>query len=239
MFIAYAWPSTPSRWAYFADIETAELTAHNLRLFLKYLAKETEAERIHIIGYSAGTRVVVATLTQLALLHGELDKSSIRNKLRIGHVILVGSDVDRKLFGAYMVDGLLKVPETLSVYVSKSDRALGMSRWLFQRDRLGQMWQGRQIPPATVDFLKQAENLYVINVTEAEGAATGNGHTYSRKSPWASSDILVSLMYGLKPAERGLEKDAELPIWTFPSDYIQKLRAVLMAINPELSKGVE
>lgn len=239
VFIAYAWPSTPSRWAYFADIETAELTAHNLRLFLKYLAEETEAERIHIIGYSAGTRVVIATLAQLALLHAEQDQSSIQNKLRIGHVILVGSDVDRQLFGAYLVDGLLKVPATLSVYVSESDRALGISRWLFQRDRLGQVWQGRQIPPATVDFLRQAENLHVINVTEAEGAATGNGHAYFRKSPWASSDILVSLMYGLKPAERGLKKDAELPIWTFPSDYIQKLRAVLMALNPELSKGVK
>jgi esterase/lipase superfamily enzyme len=183
--------------------------------------------------------VVIATLAQLALLHAEQDQSSIQNKLRIGHVILVGSDVDRQLFGAYLVDGLLKVPATLSVYVSESDRALGISRWLFQRDRLGQVWQGRQIPPATVDFLRQAENLHVINVTEAEGAATGNGHAYFRKSPWASSDILVSLMYGLKPAERGLKKDAELPIWTFPSDYIQKLRAVLMALNPELSKGVK
>ena len=239
VFIAYAWPSTPSRWAYFSDIETAELTAHNLRVFLKYLAEETEAERIHIIGYSAGTRVVIATLTQIALLHRGLDKSIIQNKLRIGHVILVGSDADRQLFGAYLVDGLLKVPETLSVYVSESDSALGISKWLFQRDRLGQMWQGRQIPPVTMDFLRQAENLHVINVTEAEGAATGNGHAYFRKSPWASSDILVSLMYGLKPDERGLEKDAELQIWTFPSDYIQRLRAVLMAINPELSKGVE
>jgi len=233
VFIAYAWPSTPSRWAYFADIETAELTAHNLRLFLKYLAEETEAERIHIIGYSAGTRVVIATLAQLALLHAEQDQSSIQNKLRIGHVILVGSDVDRQLFGAYLVDGLLKVPATLSVYVSKSDRALGISRWLFQRDRLGQMWQGRPIPPATVDFLRRAENLHVINVTEAEGAATGNGHAYFRKSPWASSDILISLMYDLKPADRGLEKEANLPVWTFPPDFIERLRKVLAAMNPD------
>jgi esterase/lipase superfamily enzyme len=239
VFIAYAWPSTPSRWAYFSDIETAELTAHNLRLFLKFLAEETEAERIHIIGYSAGTRVVVTTLLQLALLHAEQDKSSIQDKLRIGHVILVGSDVDRQLFGAYLVDGLLNVPASVSVYVSKSDRALGVSRWLFRRDRLGQMWQGRQIHPATVDFLRQAENLHIINVTEAEGAATGNGHAYFRKSPWASSDILVSLLYNLKPAERGLEKDAELPIWTFPPDYIQKLQTVLMSANPELPKDVK
>jgi esterase/lipase superfamily enzyme len=210
VFIAYAWPSTPDRWAYFADIETAELTAHNLRVFLKYLAQETEAERIHIIGYSAGTRVVINTLLQLALLFVEEDHSSIQDKLRIGHVILVGSDFDRQLFGAYLVDGLLKVPDTLSVYMSKSDRALGLSRWLFRRDRLGQMWQGRQIHPATVDFLRQAENLHIINVTDAEGSARGNG-----------------------------QKDAELPIWTFPSDYIQKLRAVLMAANPELPKDAK
>ncbi|MDH4009775.1 MAG: alpha/beta hydrolase [Desulfobacterales bacterium] len=240
VFIAYAWPSTPSRWAYFADIETGELTAHNLRIFLKYLAEETEAERIHIIGYSAGTRVVLNTLLQLAMLHAGQGKPGIQNKLRIGHVVLIGSDFDRQLFfEGYVVDGLLKVPETLSVYVSKSDRALGLSRWLFRQDRLGQMPQDRKFSPVVVDFLRQAQNLQVINVTEAEGAATGNGHAYFRKSPWVSSDILVSLLYNMKPAERGLEKDAELPIWTFPSDYIQKLRVVLMAANPELPKDAK
>jgi esterase/lipase superfamily enzyme len=240
VFIAYAWPSTPSRWAYFADIETGELTAHNLRIFLKYLAEETEAERIHIIGYSAGTRVVLNTLLQLAMLQAEQGKSSIQNKLRIGHVVLVGSDFDRQLFfEGYVVDGLLKVPETLSVYVSKSDRALGVSRRLFRQDRLGQMPQDREFSPVVVDFLRQAQNLQVINVTEAEGAASGNGHAYFRKSPWVSSDILVSLLYNLKPAERALEKDAELPIWTFPPDYIQKLQAVLMSANPELPEDVK
>lgn len=240
VFIAYAWPSTPSRWAYFADIETGELTAHNLRIFLKYLAEETKAERIHIIGYSAGTRVVLNTLLQLAMLQAEQGKSSIQNKLRIGHVVLVGSDFDRQLFfEGYVVDGLLKVPEILSVYVSKSDRALGVSRWLFRQDRLGQMPQDREFSPVVVNFLRQAQNLQVINVTEAEGAASGNGHAYFRKSPWVSSDILVSLLYNLKPAERALEKDAELPIWTFPPDYIQKLQAVLMSANPELPEGVK
>jgi esterase/lipase superfamily enzyme len=240
VFIAYAWPSTPSRWAYFADIETGELTAHNLRIFLKYLAEETEAERIHIIGYSAGTRVVLNTLLQLAMLQAEQGKSSIQNKLRIGHVVLVGSDFDRQLFfEGYVVDGLLKVPETLSVYVSKSDRALGVSRWLFRQDRLGQMPQDHEFSPVVVDFLRQAQNLQIINVTEAEGAASGNGHAYFRKSPLVSSDILVSLLYNLKPAERALEKDAELPIWTFPPDYIQKLQAVLMSANPELPEDVK
>jgi hypothetical protein len=42
-------------------------------------------------------------------------------------------------------------------------------------------------------------------VTDAEGARTGNDHRYFRKSPWASSDILMMLMYGLTPEQRGLQ----------------------------------
>ena len=69
VFIAFAWPSTPSTLAYFSDLETAALSAGNLRLLIQYLAEETHARRIHIIGYSAGTRVVAQALDQLALMN--------------------------------------------------------------------------------------------------------------------------------------------------------------------------
>ena len=64
--IAFAWSSTPSTWAYMSDLETAALSAHSLRVLIKYLADETQAERINIIGYSAGTRVVIDALDQLS-----------------------------------------------------------------------------------------------------------------------------------------------------------------------------
>ena len=67
VFIAYAWPSTPKNLAYFSDLETTSLSAYNFRIFLEYLARETKAENIHIIGYSAGTRLVINGLSQLAL----------------------------------------------------------------------------------------------------------------------------------------------------------------------------
>ena len=79
VFIAYAWPSTPSVFAYISDLETAEYTTRNLRLFLEYLAEETNAERIHLIGYSAGTRVVISSLVQLALEHKFEDKKTVQN----------------------------------------------------------------------------------------------------------------------------------------------------------------
>ena len=67
--IAFAWPSTPSTWAYMSDLETAALSAHSLRILIEYLARETQVERINIIGYSAGTRVVIDALDQLSLIY--------------------------------------------------------------------------------------------------------------------------------------------------------------------------
>jgi len=239
VFIAYAWPSTPSRWAYFADLETAALSTRNLRLFLQYLARETDAETIHIVGYSAGTRLVLDTLAQLALLHENEDKATIKKELKIGNVILVGSDYDLDLFGGLVVDGLLKVADRLTIYLSGTDMALGISNWVFGgRNRLGQVWRDFKNDIPAVDFLRNREDLIVIDVSAAERSATGNGHAYFRKSPWVSSDILTTLRYDLAPADRGLVLSEELPIWTFPADYIDKLRGVLIKVNPDLARGL-
>ncbi len=69
-FISFAWPSTPRSLAYFKDIETAQISGHNLRLLLEYLSENTDAERINAIGYSSGTRVVLHALHELALKYG-------------------------------------------------------------------------------------------------------------------------------------------------------------------------
>ncbi len=232
VFVTYAWPATPSKWAYFSDLETTTASARNFRLLLEFLAEETEAERIHIIGYSAGTRLVARALEQLALQHHDKTPAAVQRRLRIGQVILVGSDVDRQLFGTYLADGLLKVPGHLSIYVSDTDKALGLSRWLFTRDRLGQMWAEGTLTPVVSEYMWNTRNLSVINVTEAEGSASGNGHAYFRKSPWASSDILATLLYDLGPDQRGLERSQARPIWRFPPDYIERLRSALLEANP-------
>jgi esterase/lipase superfamily enzyme len=236
VFIAYAWPSTPSLWAYLSDLETAADSARNFRIFLKYLSEETNAERIHIIGYSAGTRVVITALAQLALQRMDQEKAAVQKELRIGHVILVGSDYDGTIFAGFLVDGLLKVPANLAVYLSETDKALGFAGWLFDRKRLGQMLKINTFTPAIKNYLRSTKDLRFIDVTHAEGAATGNGHAYFRKSPWVSSDILLTLLYDLNPEERGLMPTEGLPIWTFPPDYIDRLKAALLKANPDFVK---
>jgi len=235
LFIAFAWPSTPSVWAYAADAETATVSSRNLRLFLQYLARETIAREIHVVGYSAGTRLVVQAINDLALIYTGESKQTIYDQLRIGHVTLVSSDVDRDFFGNLLLDGFLKVPRRTTVYASSRDRALGMSRWFYSHNRLGKIEGDANVPPHIADLLFRQTDLEIIDVSDAEGARTGNGHAYFRKSPWASSDILVTLAYDFRPAERGLVRTAENPIWVFPPDYVTRLKSNLAQSNPALS----
>lgn len=230
VFIAFAWPSTPKTTAYFSDLETAALSAGNLRLLIQTLAEKTDAGRIHIIGYSAGTRVVTQALNQLALMASDPDCRGSVKKLRIGHVILTGSDIDRHLFGSYLVDGMLDVVGDITVYASAKDKALGISKWVFGRGRLGQI-TGAGLSEAAENYLAQNSNLIIVNATDAPGADTGNGHAYFRQSPYTSSDILATLMFDLKPDQRGLEQTDGRPVWTYPANYIDRLRDALTKLQ--------
>ena len=238
-FIAYSWPSTPSKFAYTKDSDTAAGYARNLRLLLEFVAENTDAEEIHVIGYSNGTRLVIRAMEQLALIHDGESADEIWKQLRLRNVILVGSDLDRGVFGTYMADGLLNVSKHLSIYMSRYDKALGFSQFLTRRERLGQLYGGKggEIHPlarqALIDYRSQ---ISFINVSDAEGSDTGNGHGYFRSSPWASSDVLMTMYYGLTPEQRGLVKQQDLPIFTFPPDYISRLWNAIETVDPEFAE---
>jgi esterase/lipase superfamily enzyme len=142
-------------------------------------------------------------------------------------VILVGSDYDRDLFAAALVNGLLEIPQSLTIYLSEMDKALGISQWLFGRNRLGQMWTERPLKPHVAEYIRRNQSLVLVDVTEAEESTAGNGHAYFYKSPWVSSDILVSLLYHLRPEQRGLVKLQDVPVWSFSADYLTRLQDLL------------
>jgi len=161
------------------------------------------------------------------LMYADPDCNDSAKKLRIGHVIMTGSDLDLHLFGSYLVDGVLDVVDDLTIYASAKDKALGMSKLVFGRDRVGQI-VSVDLSGAVATYLRQNSKLIIVNATDTPGADTGNGHAYFRQSPSTSSDILATLMFDLKPGERGLEQANGGPIWTFPADYIDRLRAALV-----------
>lgn len=239
-FIAYSWPSTPSRYAYFRDTDTSVGFARNLRILLEGVIENTDVENIHIIGYSNGTRLVMRAMEQLAMKHQELTDEEIHEKLKIRNVALLGSDLDRRTFGAFMADDVFDISEHVSIYVSPNDRALGLAQFLTRRARLGQMWNEKTggMHPVTRKALDDMrDHLSFINVSKAEGSDTGKGHGYFRSSPWVSSDLLMTLYYGLKPEQRGLVSQEDMPVYTFPDNYISELWSAIQEVDPVFAEN--
>lgn len=236
-FVAFSWPSTPSTFRYFSDLEDAQISGRSLRSLILHIAATTEAERIHVLGYSAGTRVVTKMLGDLGMFGYLRDVAEVKARTKLGNVILVGSDVDQEVLAGYLLDGGLRVPDALTIYQSSTDKALGMSRFVFGRDRSGQIIDRRGLGPRAREFFAAHPEIRFINVTAAQGSGTGNGHGYFRSSPWVSSDVLMTLMYDLAPAQRGLVKDSDGVRWRFPDDYIARLRAALGKANPAFTSG--
>jgi esterase/lipase superfamily enzyme len=164
---------------------------------------------------------------------GEPDRLQRTVPLAKYQVILVGSDIDRQTMGAYIEDGLLNVSRHLTVYISRSDQALGLSQWIMGgRNRLGQIWSEESMPTETEAFLNTSQRLTFIDVTDAEDFDSGNGHAYFRDSPWVASDVLLALGHGFGAAERGLIRESDSPIWSFPADYVKRLQTLLPRLVP-------
>lgn len=236
-FIAYAWPSTPKTLAYWSDLEDAANSARGLRSLILFVAKNTTVNKIHVIGYSAGTRVVSRMLADLGMYGYLMEEEEVEERVKLGNVILIGSDVDRAVLAGYLLDGALRIPDALTIYLSSADKALDMSRLVFGKDRVGQLLSGEPVGANAARFFEAHSHLRIIDVTNAEGSDSGNGHSYFRSSPWVSSDVLMTLHYDLAPEDRGLVQTREsgIRLWRFPSDYINRLRNALTKANPSLT----
>jgi len=231
-FIGFGWPATPHRFAYFRDVETAAATVRNLRTLVEFLSEETEAERINLIGFSAGSRLVFEATKQIALMNKASGDNGAYTPPRLGEVILIGSDVDRANFGQALLDGILDASDRLTVYMSGSDSALDFSSLLSWREqRVGQIWTREEITPVLEQRILAFETLALIDVSAADAADAGSGHSYFRTSPWASSDLIVLLLYGLSPEDRGLIREPGYPIWQFPSDYPARITATVAELE--------
>ena len=56
---------------------------------------------------------------------------------------------------------------------------------------------------------------------------------------WASSDVLMSIHYDLTPEQLGLVEQEDLPIYTFPLDYIARLWDAIQAVDPVFAEDLE
>ncbi len=217
-FVAYSWPSRQRLLDYLADVETASYTAQHFRMLLMYLAMRTDAERIHILAYSAGARVVSQALHELRLMAHGHPVSRMKCTLKIGQVLFTAPDIDMMLFAARYRDGFEELADRITIYTNANDTALNWALRFLGWPRLGAPGE-LALTPGEVRSLSAFEHTVIIDVAAAEDASSGNGHGYFIKSPWVSTDLLLSLKHGAPPRERGLTKQTDEFIWQFPQNY--------------------
>jgi esterase/lipase superfamily enzyme len=235
--LAYSWPSSTGLLSYLADAEDSESASFLFRRLIKFLARETKVRRIHIVAHSAGTRMVLGSLAEFGLEYTSSSEARIARELKLGEIILIGSDANPNKIGTLLIEGAGRVVDGLTLYVSGSDNALAVSRRIFGgRQRLGEITR-EPLPSYIRDFLSAQKKLNIIDVTDADAADFKNGHSYLRNSTWVSSDIIAYLAYGLSPRERGLVPPQDSHVWTFPRDYPDRIRRGLIDKNPKLVRA--
>ncbi len=225
--IVYSWPAGyPGLFGYTYDRESSEFTVFHLRQTLKLLSSIPSLEKIHIIAHSRGSDVVADAVRELSL-QARAAGIDPRRRYKIHNLVLAAADLDVEVTTQRMLGDRLGLSvNRLTIYASPEDRAIGMAAKLFAspRGRVGTL--GIE---DTTDHLQSAleysrHNTAFINYSGSDGARRlipdGLGHSYFRKSPTVSSDLILMLRNDIDPGVDGRPlKSIGLHFWQVPEDY--------------------
>ena len=123
----FSWASKAKALSYISDSATIQYSEKYLTEFLTDFAKKSGAKRIHIIAHSMGNRALLEAVNRINRNNPEI---------QFGQIILAAPDVDADVFKELSIT-YPKLSEQTTLYISKKDKAVGMSKWLHSHNRAG------------------------------------------------------------------------------------------------------
>lgn len=177
--MGFSWPSSQKIFGYLADVEQTQYAARFLSFLLQFLATSTDVEKINIIAHSAGTRVLSRALTDISLLGGRgPNREENIKSFKIGNVVFAGGDLSRDVMGVYIEYKMIEVPSKVIIYFSSTDKALGLSHWLWKVGRIGDFnYDDAELTDYGIDYIKSLP-LELVNATGTPGSTKNYGHIY-------------------------------------------------------------
>ncbi len=155
--VIFTWPSRASIFDYNYDKESTNYSRDALEELLREIAKDPKVGEVTVMAHSMGTWLAVEALRQMAIRDGRVAR-------KIQNVILASPDLDVDVFGR-QIAAIGKSKPNITLFVSRDDRALGLSRRISGNvDRLG------QVNPAQEPYRTQFENagITVIDLTKLQ-----------------------------------------------------------------------
>jgi hypothetical protein len=242
VIITYSWPAVENDLAYKANVKHAEQSEVALNRLIKVLGKHSNAQRINLLGYSVGGRLVGGAMAKLADEYAGKDVAQAHTDLRLGHLYLTSSDEPIEEFRTY-VPKFTQMFDLITVTASYTDPILGRAELTGGGDRLGRPPKPSDKKHAATPEQKQAildavknNKLHILNLETSDIVGYKFVHGSWYLNPWVSSDVIVSMNLDLLPSQRGLAtKDAGgYPIWYFPAEYVDSLSSALEAYTKEV-----
>lgn len=179
--IIYSWASKQKTSLYVADEDAINWTVPLFKSFLSKVLAETKASKLNIIAHSMGNRVLTNTLKEL-----QTENSTIK----FNQIILAAPDIDLEVFKRDIASKVVKSANQVTLYVSKKDKALLLSKKIHDDKRLG-------------------ENLVVMNgidTIDATDLTTDDyfGHAYFGETRSVIEDIAQLIKFNASPKIRNL-----------------------------------
>ncbi len=231
--VLFVWPTAENFLRYARDIRTALGSAPQFAELIRLLGAHTEAESIDVFTYSAGATVGSDGLALLA-------REDPATADRLGEIYHAAPDAD---FRAFVDDLGDYAPHArrVTAAVNLGDSALRLAQAVNRASRAGRP-DIRELTPETAERLLAAAadgEVEIVQVhPERMPELSATSHTFWYDHPWASNDVILTLLFHLPAAARGLDPGTApsgARYWTFPPDYPARMPAVRDAVRAELA----
>lgn len=210
--ILYSWPAQGEVLDYGVDSDNALWSEPHMVEFLAGVARETGAEKIHLIAHSMGTRVLTGALRTLAA-------QAVTSPVPEFHqVILAAPDIDAAIFERDIAEKIHGAAQRITIYASANDKALALSKKLHGYPRLGDAGPRIRVFPA----LRKYE---VVDASEVETGLLG--HAYVGDSVTVLDD-LRGVLSGIEAGRRGLLPRRGGAFWTIATQQVKLPRRELL-----------
>jgi esterase/lipase superfamily enzyme len=200
--IVYTWPAGAGSAlrGYTHDRESGEFTVFHLKQFLRILASTPELEHIHLIAHSRGTDVATSALRELVIETRAAGREA-RAFAKLSNVVLAAADLDMEVVSQRVAAERIGLEiDRITIYVSQTDRALGMSGCLFvSLRRMGQI-RPEDLSTEQRHDIEVSGRTYIIDARVSAGVV---GHSYFYAHPAVSADLVLLLRDNLDPGSPG------------------------------------
>jgi esterase/lipase superfamily enzyme len=227
--VSFNWACRQRDITYFGDQKRARRSIPDLAALILFLADHTEAERINLLAYSAGSPILSGALVALRQRHADLDSGQLFDRLKIDDVIFAASDIGFREF-VQDLEAFYDIPRRLLVTVCYDDAALSLSRRIHGGSRLGSadlddlLANEVEILGDRMDKIDAVDVTYSRHVLQGDLGFTGHGYWY--RNPWVCTDVLIAVYLDLLPEQRGLLRvPGRSHSWYFGPDYPQRVVA--------------